>query len=196
VGASTGNSEFLVPKVSDKSLVSGKLWYLDEPNDWAYIPESWAWSAWRYYYARAHSSTWGEFLAQAGAYGEGILEWVNEFHSDWYPVRKFDKVDEFDGKAIQEREWDFNLGPMSVQEAMEAYLPEDILELAIVREQNVHGDGFVEFDAGDHGVILNRLMELGYTVREDQHLVSSASDSDGNSDPQEHVASLRNLETV
>ena len=196
VGASTGNSEFLVPEVSDKSLIFGKLWYVDAPNNWAYVPESWAWSAWRYYYARAHSTTWREFLARAGAYGEGILEWVNEFHADWFPVREFDEIDEFDGKAIQEREWDYNLGPMSVQEAMEAYLPKDILELAIVREQNIHGDGFVEFDGNDHGVILNRLKELGFTVREDQHLVSSASDSDGDSNPEEHAASLRELETV
>lgn len=196
VAASTGNSEFLVPEISDKSLIFGKLWYVDEPNNWAYVPESWTWSAWRYYYARAHSTTWREFLARAGAYGEGILEWVNEFHADWFPVREFDEIDEFDGKAIQEREWDYNLGPMSVQEAMEAYLPEDILELAIVREQNVHGDGFVEFDGNDHGVILNRLKELGFTVREDQHLVSSASDSDGDSNPEEHAASLRELETV
>lgn len=185
--AFTGNSGFLVQELEGKSIVYGKMWWIDEPDNWAYVPEKWAWDAWHYYRARAKAKTWGEFLAGTGEYGRWVLEWYNEHLRNWERAYQVDEHDAFDADAIAEQEWDWELGPISIQGAMEAYLPEEVLDLAVIRESNVHGDRFVEFDAGDHGVILGRLRELGYSVREDQDLIYGSLCSEGETDPEEHA---------
>ena len=186
--ANTGSCGSFIPKIDSRHIVFGKLWYQDAPNDWAYLPEAWAWAAWRYQRAKNQSRTWKEFIAEAGDYGKAVAEWYADLLMS-NEGRKLAESDSFDGEYIASVEWDYDLGPSAVHDIMEACLPEELLEMAIVRESNVHGDRFVQFDSDDHEKILAWFNENGYSVRHDQHLVSCAEDQDGTEDPEEYARS-------
>jgi len=194
--AAIGSAGCPLPDLTDRSIVCGKLWWVDEPDNWAYVPERWAWDAWRFYHARANANTWGNFIASAGDLGEWLMETWNEYLRNWDRPYQVDEHDNFDGEHMASVEWDWDLGPTSAEGAMESHLPEEILEMAITREANVHGERFVQFDAGDHGVIVGKLRKLGYTVKEDQALVSGAVEQEGQRDPTEHLEYLRKKVTL
>jgi len=135
----------------------------------AYVSEEWVREVIAYNEARSQSKTWGEFLERVPSlYEDEILAHMENVNRE-EPIQKDDP---FVGDFYASQEWDLGLGPMSPDSAMLSQLPRSVLRL-MKHEENQWGDQFVSFCEEDHEEILNLLRSVGYSVREDEDLISS-----------------------